>query len=102
MFASEIKKILDNFIITALFFAGIYYYFFRDGENWITASGLKELTLADCIYFAFVTQSTCGYGDIAPKNNLLRAVAIAQMMILYIFSITNITLWLNLLTYMKQ
>ena len=38
---------------------------------------LERWSVSDSIYFAFVSALTIGYGDLAPKTSLARALAIA-------------------------
>jgi hypothetical protein len=50
-------------------------------ERFIFASPLDPQThdgLVDALYFSWVTQATLGFGDIAPRNGLLRVLAPAQ------------------------
>lgn len=43
----------------------------------------KPKSLVDCIYFAIVTQSTTGYGDISPSDTVMRLLVIFQIMAAY-------------------
>ena len=38
---------------------------------------LEGWSLADTVYFTFITALTIGYGDLVPRQNLTRALAIA-------------------------
>lgn len=56
--------------IAALFFGAITVYLDRDGYH--DAQG-DQLTFLDCLYYAAVTLSTTGYGDITPISEYARA-----------------------------
>ena len=49
-------------------------------------------TLADHVYFSFVTQTTVGYGDFTPDEAVARAVAIAQALTGQLYLVTVVSL----------
>ncbi|MCV7197560.1 potassium channel family protein [Mycobacterium angelicum] len=57
--------------LVALLIAAIAVYLDRDGYH--DARG-EQVTLLDCLYYAAVTLSTTGYGDITPVSEFARAV----------------------------
>ncbi len=59
------------YALTALFSAAIVVYLDRDGYN--NAAG-TPLTFLDCLYYATVSLSTTGYGDIAPFSERARLI----------------------------
>lgn len=59
------------YALAALFTAAIVVYLDRDGYN--NAAG-KPLTFLDCVYYATVSLSTTGYGDIAPLSERARLI----------------------------
>lgn len=61
------------YAFAALFAAAIVVYLDRDGYN--NAAG-KPLTFLDCLYYATVSLSTTGYGDIAPFSERARLMNI--------------------------
>jgi voltage-gated potassium channel len=57
------------YALSALFAAAVVVYLDREGYN--NANG-KPLTFLDCVYYATVSLSTTGYGDIAPFSERAR------------------------------
>ena len=37
----------------------------------------------DCFYFALVTQTTVGYGDLVPRTRLMRHICLCQLLTIY-------------------
>ena len=37
----------------------------------------------DCFYFALVTQTTVGYGDLVPRTRLMRYICLFQLLTIY-------------------
>ncbi len=72
-FVSPTRRIGSRLLwaLAALFTAAFVVYLDRDGYN--NASG-KPLTFLDCIYYATVSLSTTGYGDIAPFSERARLI----------------------------
>ena len=59
------------YALAALFAAAVVVYLDRDGYN---NSANRPLTFLDCVYYATVSLSTTGYGDIAPISERARLV----------------------------
>jgi len=70
-YVSPVSRIARRlfYALAALFTAAVVVYLDRDGYN--NAAG-KPLTFLDCIYYATVSLSTTGYGDIAPFSERAR------------------------------
>jgi hypothetical protein len=54
------------------------------GQEWPGAYSVpqgEEFSLQAGIYFSFVTQATLGYGDVLPKSDLARGLAILQTVV---------------------
>ena len=43
----------------------------------------KPLSMLDSFYYSLVTQTTVGYGDIAPKTDMMKIITIAQLLTIY-------------------
>lgn len=76
------------FFISTIIFGIIYSIFFKDKRHW--ADG-KPKSCGDCLYFAVITQTTVGFGDMSPSSPSLRAFVCAQtfssyMLGLFLFS----------------
>jgi voltage-gated potassium channel len=67
--------------LSAYLLAGIYFgllYWVLEQMNAGTFALTGELTQSSAIYFSFVTLATLGYGDIAPRAEVARALAIVE------------------------
>lgn len=51
-----------------------------------------DSTLAETLYFSFVTLSTVGYGDFSPGSDGSRALAVSEMLIGQIYLVTIVSL----------
>ena len=74
-YVSPVRRIALRVVyaLSALFIAAIVVYLDRDGYN--NAAG-TPLTFLDCLYYATVSLSTTGYGDIAPFSERARLMNI--------------------------
>ena len=70
-YVSPVRRILRRLVyaFSALFAAALVVYLDRDGYN---NSAGTPLTFLDCVYYATVSLSTTGYGDIAPISQHAR------------------------------
>lgn len=78
--AEEIYAALSFYLIAGLF-CGVLYYSIEQavpGSFFISGEKFVQLSLADAIYFSFVTLATLGYGDIVPYATAPRALAAVQ------------------------
>ncbi len=55
-------------------------------------AGRGDGTVADHVYFSFVTQTTVGYGDFSPEEPAARAMAIVQALTGQLYLVTVISL----------
>ena len=69
--------ILWLFIIT---FFGLLYYFFANGNSFLFWNINRDTisTVADSIYFSFITATTTGYGDVLPTG-AFKIIAIVEV-----------------------
>jgi len=57
--------------------------------GWETKEDLKKRDMSDpwsfydCFYFSLVTQTTVGYGDLAPRTRLMRGICMLQLLTIY-------------------
>jgi hypothetical protein len=59
-------------------FAIAYYFILRSGQ-WGSLEGNFHGTLLDCVYFAFTTFSTLGFGDIHPVGDIRFLTGISSL-----------------------
>ena len=71
-------KIVEHLLVIAIF-AVLYYV----GSMFASEEGKKKtsrLSFFDAFYFSLVTQTTVGYGDIAPVNKISKTICIFQLL----------------------
>ena len=76
--AEHLYAALSAYILFGLFFGVLHW---AIGEQWPGAYSVPEggdITLHAAIYFSFVTQTTLGYGDIYPRIEIARGLALMQ------------------------
>lgn len=76
--AERIFAALDAYLLAGLMF-GVCYWLFD--QTWPDSFGPDlegGLSLAQAIYFSFVTLATLGYGDIAPARDLAQGLAVLE------------------------
>jgi voltage-gated potassium channel len=67
--------------------------YFRIGDE------VRDITFPEALYFSVSTLSTVGYGDIAPLGNLMRLIAVFEVVagvLLFMFGVSE------LLTYSRE
>lgn len=74
----KLRWLLLAVVVFTFLFAGIYYTLDKTGGNGLSRPGGKALVWYDYVYFSVVTETTLGYGDIAPVDSS-RAVACIQV-----------------------
>jgi hypothetical protein len=82
-----IKPIFKIYAILMLviIFTFIFYYYFRSKTNWNIACNeecyKEDVTLTDMFYFCTVTGFTVGYGDISPKDQILKYLVMLKIIL---------------------
>ena len=67
---------LSAYLLAGIFFGLLYWAIEQISPG--TFSGASEFSLNGAIYFSFVTLATLGYGDIAPRTEVARGLAIVE------------------------
>ena len=62
------------------------------GDGPLFAGGRGDGTIADQVYFSFITQTTVGYGDFTPQAPVARSVAITQALTGQLYLVTVVSL----------
>jgi hypothetical protein len=84
-------KIFLHFCMSIFFFAFLYKYFGKfnsDRKNHITKEG--KITFFHAFYFSLVTQSTVGFGDIAPKDHTTKIICMSQLVLTIIVLVIGV------------
>jgi len=78
--SSPLFILIVSHIGIVVLFAVLYYMI---GQKTSSFNGVSHpMTFSDAIYFSMTTQSTAGYGDISPKTNTAKFVAMLQQSII--------------------
>ena len=81
------KSIIKIFaiIILIIFFSLIFYNYYSSKTYWnITCNDdceKEDVSLTDMLYFCTVTGFTVGYGDITPKDKILRYLVMLKIIL---------------------
>jgi voltage-gated potassium channel Kch len=74
--AERIYAALSAYMLAGLFFGLFYWAIEQIGTGAFTAA--SPITRMTALYFSFVTLATLGYGDIVPRTDIARGVAIVE------------------------
>jgi len=74
--AEHIYAALSAYLLAGIFFGSFYWVLEQVAAGSFAVSG--EFTRMSAIYFSFVTLATLGYGDIVPRNDIARGLAIVE------------------------
>jgi len=74
--AEHLYAALSAYLLAGIYFGLLYWVLERMIPGTFTATGPFSQTSA--IYFSFVTLATLGYGDIAPRGDIARGLAIIE------------------------
>lgn len=74
--AEHVYAALSAYLLAGLFFGLLYWVFEQlKPESFAFSGGFSRMT---AIYFSFVTLATLGYGDVVPRTDLARGMAILE------------------------
>jgi len=74
--AEHLYAALSAYLLAGLFFGLLYWVLAQFGSGAFTPSGAFSRMTA--IYFSFVTLATLGYGDVVPRTDVARGLAIIE------------------------
>lgn len=80
------------YLMLGIFFASVYGVIAKFGDAVLFAPPNGNGSVTDHYYFAFVTQTTVGYGDFAPLNETARAAAVLQALAGQLYLVTVLAL----------
>jgi hypothetical protein len=78
------KKIvykIAGLIFLIIFFSLIFYNYYSSKTNWNINCEDEEVSFTDMLYFSTVTTFTVGYGDITPKNEILKYLVMFKIVL---------------------
>jgi len=74
--AEHLYAALSAYLMAGIFFGLLYFVVEQVNPGTFTAP--TQFTQTSAIYFSFVTLATLGYGDIAPRGDIARGIAIVE------------------------
>jgi len=74
--AEHLYAALSAYLLAGICFGLLYWALEQNSSGTFVASG--EFSQTSAIYFSFITLATLGYGDIAPRADLARGLAIIE------------------------
>jgi voltage-gated potassium channel len=74
--AEHLYAALSAYLLAGIYFGLLYWLLEQMSHGTFTLNGI--FTQASAIYFSFVTLATLGYGDIAPRGDIARGIAIVE------------------------
>lgn len=80
------------YLLIGVFFASIYGGLAKFGSTPVFAAPNGDGTVTEHYYFSFITQTTVGYGDFAPLNQVARATAVLQALTGQLYLVTVLAL----------
>ena len=91
-FHSKILYFLIYFLIITCFYAFLYKYFgrFNEVHDESEVDSVGKINFFTAFYFSLTTQSTVGYGDISPKDNITKIICMTHLLLTIIIMTTNL------------
>jgi len=86
-----VSGVLSLYIMIGLFFAFVYGAIDALDDDPFFAGG-AQATVANCVYFSFVTLATVGYGDLTAAGNLGHTLCVFEALIGQIYLVTVVSL----------
>lgn len=80
------------YLLLGVFFASVYGALAKYGSTPVFAPPNGDGNVTEHYYFSFVTQTTVGYGDFAPYNQVARASAVFQALAGQLYLVTVLAL----------
>jgi voltage-gated potassium channel len=74
--AEHLYAALSAYLLAGIYFGLLYWLLEQMNHGMFTLNGI--FSQASAIYFSFVTLATLGYGDIAPRGDIARGIAIVE------------------------
>ena len=75
------------YLLAGLFFGSVYVVIQNLGSGSFFSNG-QPATTTHAVYFSFITMTTVGYGDFAPRTNLGRTLAASEALVGQIYLVT--------------
>ena len=77
--AEHVHAALSAYLLAGVF-CGVLYYEIEAAwpGSFVTAATVTKFSIQTAIYFSFVTLATLGYGDIVPRTDVARGIAIVE------------------------
>ncbi len=74
---------IASLILLIIFFSLIFYNYYSSKNNWNIncVCDNEEVSLTDMLYFSTVTTFTVGYGDISPKDEILKYLVMLKIVL---------------------
>jgi voltage-gated potassium channel len=76
--AEHIYAALCAYLLAGLFFGALYWTIERAWPGSLSDPAAAAFPLSSAIYFSFVTLATLGYGDVLPRTELARGLAMLE------------------------
>ena len=74
--AEHLYAALSAYLLAGIFFGSFYWVLEQIGPGTFAATG--DFSRMSALYFSFVTLATLGYGDIVPRTDVARGLAIVE------------------------
>ena len=74
--AEHLYAALSAYLLAGIFFGQFYWVLHQMRSDTFTVTG--DFSRASALYFSFVTLATLGYGDIVPRTDVARGIAIVE------------------------